>query len=493
MTGWIPCATHNEGGHPDGRSAATLPDRPAIEILLEWLRGGEGFSATLEHAPPLELSETKWAELHSLALAHGVLPLLWRNLQPLRRRGVCSSALGGWETDFRSLQARNLRLCGELLRVTGSLIEAGIRVIPFKGAVLAAAVYGGPWWRQFVDLDILIPRVSSALAIECLVSQGYSLCASREVNSHVRLVEPRHAVTVELQWDLGLRWELRRAADGLPLDFEQLWRRRETVPLCGHSLPSLSPEDLLLVLSVHGARHQWKRLIWLCDIAQLLRARPELDWDYVLARAVEYRCLKRLRLALALASDLLGAEPTPAIAACGGLDRSLAGFPEKLRRRLSAAVPGAGPWSGHNPADQIWVNDLAELSFYLSIRDRWWERIPVWLRFLRSRLQPQGAVSQTRKLPFYARAASRLIRPLRLASRYGLRSLVYLVRVLWSDRALWKSCSSSDARSAEFYGREVEAMEHAGGFVRDDHAKSQDKASQLPAFRGRVRRDPPDV
>ena len=59
------------------------------------------------------------------------------------------------------------------------------------------------------------------------------------------------------------------------------WPERRTVTVAGAEVPNLSPEKTLLVLCMHGSKHAWSRLIWICDVAQLLAACPGLDWNKV--------------------------------------------------------------------------------------------------------------------------------------------------------------------------------------------------------------------
>ena len=40
---------------------------------------------------------------------------------------------------------------------------------------------------------------------------------------------------------------------------------------------------------IHGAKHLWERLIWVCDIVELVKARPNLDWDRVISTAREVK------------------------------------------------------------------------------------------------------------------------------------------------------------------------------------------------------------
>ena len=71
----------------------------------------------------------------------------------------------------------------------------------------------------------------------------------------------------------------------------------------------LAPEDEVLYLAVHAARHRFSRLGWLVDLELLIERHPELAWDAVGARAgalhvrraaaVAFAVLeKRLRVAL---------------------------------------------------------------------------------------------------------------------------------------------------------------------------------------------------
>ncbi len=74
----------------------------------------------------------------------------------------------------------------------------------------------------------------------------------------------------------------------------------------GQTVPTLSPEDTLLLHLLHGAKHQWNRLIWIADVAYLLRATPQLDWAALCAR-VERLGVRRIFLTgLLLVKQLSG-------------------------------------------------------------------------------------------------------------------------------------------------------------------------------------------
>jgi hypothetical protein len=109
-------------------------------------------------------------------------------------------------------------------------------------------------------------------------------------------------VIVELHWALtGKHWPF-------PFDFERLQARLISVLCGGATILSFPPEDLLLFLCVHGSRHQWERLTWICDVAELVRAHQQIDWQGLLEQAEMSGAKRMLLLGLFLANGLLGAD-----------------------------------------------------------------------------------------------------------------------------------------------------------------------------------------
>src|SRR5262249_47194927 len=106
---------------------------------------------------------------------------------------------------------------------------------------------------------------------------------------------------------LELHWGITEWYFAFALDADYLGERRETVSLLGTSVSSIAAEDLLLLLTAHGTKHGWERLAWICDIAELLRARPEMAWKQVLEQADRLGSKRMLFLGLLLAQDCLGA------------------------------------------------------------------------------------------------------------------------------------------------------------------------------------------
>ena len=83
-----------------------------------------------------------------------------------------------------------------------------------------------------------------------------------------------------------MHWGLFSPGYSFTPDLEGCWGNAELV--CVEKNPpvhTLGLEDNLLFLSLHASKHDWQRLIWLVDLAELLRQRTEVDWERLLTPA----------------------------------------------------------------------------------------------------------------------------------------------------------------------------------------------------------------
>ena len=90
---------------------------------------------------------------------------------------------------------------------------------------------------------------------------------------------------------------------------DQQWIRVEKTSLGGETISTLSNEDLLIVLSIHGAMHCWSYLKLVSDLAKLIEVR-KIDWFYVFQQALLKRCQRMIFTGLLLANGILEA-PVP--------------------------------------------------------------------------------------------------------------------------------------------------------------------------------------
>jgi len=291
-----------------------VPDRPAgftaeNALLIAATRADDNGAAAPVGAPPDLVYLVRASE------RQGVAPLLhdWLGRHP--EVLVDQATKAALHEAYWTRHFRNRLLLEELRTVLRAATEAGIDVMPLKGAELAPAYYPAPALRPLSDLDLLVRPQDVARMGELLQRQGYA--------------EVDHAPSyVEDEWlDLASRdygwFASREGVDSLieyrpaPLelavgrltDLDPAYTaalRRHAALVWERSTPApdgagrvMSPEDLLLHVTTHlAAKHLNFRLVWLHDIARIVRRRPGLDWQYVAACAADLRVVAPVSAAL---------------------------------------------------------------------------------------------------------------------------------------------------------------------------------------------------
>jgi hypothetical protein len=131
---------------------------------------------------------------------------------------------------------------------------------------------------------------------------------------------------------LELQWSLQPRFYAVDFDMGGLFERAVKATIAGRDIKTPSPEDLLVVLSVHAAKHVGGRLIWLCDIEQIVK-RQDLDWGGARAQAHHLGIERILHITLLLANRFLAMPIPGAIPRCSQDGRSCA-RPDKTDCRL---------------------------------------------------------------------------------------------------------------------------------------------------------------
>lgn len=358
--------------------------------------------------------ELDWAYLFLTALRHGTLALLYRNLVAACPDAVPCDTLEDFRRHCEAAASRNHLLTAELLRLLRLLAAHGISAVPYKGPALAALVYGDVALRRFGDLDLLVRPRNAVRARELLLAAGYAgtqTHAQAAAQLRSRVAYNYELFRAEGQVAVELHWAVTSPDNAFPLDLDRVWRRLHSVSLEGERVLHFQPEDLLLILCQHGSKHKWKRLAWICDIAELLRAHPRLDWGAALKRARRLGCRRMLFLGLWLAEELLGASLPEEISRLVRTDRTALELGQHVRERL------------FRPVDELLA--LREgPQFRNRLRERLRDRLPFYLyslpAYLARRLRPTAADRNLLPLPAPLSFLYYLIRPFRLLARLGL-------------------------------------------------------------------------
>jgi hypothetical protein len=382
------------------------------DLLLACARTAIDANASARIERLLE-QDIDWEGLIAEAHRHGVVPLVYHTLQNRVAARVPADALEKLRAQYRSGAQQSMALTGALLQVMQSFADGGIQALPLKGPALAALAYGNLSLRSFCDLDILVRDRDVLAAKQILLALGYhpeKPMTNRQEQLHLQTHYVYAFVHRESHVIVELHYRIRPRYFAFALGAQQLWGQMVSVRVGREQVPSLAPEHLLLFLCAHGANHCWERLAWICDIAELLRSQPALDWPTLMERARAAGGERMLLLGLRLAQDLLGARLPPRIADRAQRDRIVSLLACQVRARLFA------------PAEQP-LGLFESAFFHLRARERWRERIQYCLGVATITTAEDWALVA---LPAPLAFLYSLIRPFRLAGTYGAGLLKYI-------------------------------------------------------------------
>jgi hypothetical protein len=250
-----------------------------------------------------------WDYLFAAANTHGLIPLLQKHLHSL---GTDSSPI-----EFRSRVRRGsltnsqnmLHLAGKQLKLYRVLVDHDIPLAILKGSALAQSAYGDISLRQAGDIDVLISPAHFDRARLLLESLGYEMTphlTARQISSHL-------ATHCEIQFvgDAGLtvvdlHWALAPKNFVFNMETDELLSRLQPVTIAGTKIDTLATEDLIVYLSMHGAKHLWRAVEWISSLGELIRAARSIAWPAVIERAEKAHATRMLALGLRLAERVSG-------------------------------------------------------------------------------------------------------------------------------------------------------------------------------------------
>ncbi len=346
----------------------------------------------------------QWEAFLQLADLHGTSSVVYQNLARVRDAAppeVLATLQERYERNIR----KSLFLTRELIRILDCLRPLGIEVIPYKGVVLSETIYGDLALRQSGDIDLFVRKQDVARIKTAVGELGFvprfTIPAAAESNYIASGYELTFDSTAGKNL-LELQWTLQPPFYAVDFDMDGVFQRAVSVTVAGHSMRLLTPEDLLIVLSVHAAKHVWGRLIWLCDIAQILK-QQNLNWRWIEAQAKSSGIQRILSVTLLLTHRFLGATIPSVLERTIAEDKAVLKFADEI----SAAVARGATYE---------EEQVAYFRLMMRLRERKADR----LRFLtRLTFTPGPGEWEAVRLPASLFPLYRLIRLGRLAARFA--------------------------------------------------------------------------
>ena len=354
---------------------------------------------TSERIKILLSKNLNWQYLFQVAQQHAVTPLFYWNLKAVCPEIVPPERLQELRDFFRFNSQRNLSFARELIRLLQLFADQKIPVIPYKGLVLAASAYGNLALRQMADLDILVREKDLSRAMDLLRSQGYELTFQLPWEYHFTKPNSLHNIDLHCPF-------FSEVVFAFP-DPELAWQNLESFSLAGATLPNLTPEMTILILSLNANKDCWDRLGQVSDVAALIRATPNLNWEQLIKQQTALGSERIVFLGLFLAKTLLDAP-----------------IPKKVWQQIQCdpVVSDLAVQVIHQLFSEIPIAGLDRFIFQIRVRERFQDRIKLFWKWM----QPHKIDNELFPLPNFLSWLYYLFRPIRLLWKHGLHNAIKL-------------------------------------------------------------------
>ena len=238
----------------------------------------------------LILSGVRWEEVIKYAGRTGILPIVAYNLSSNKKIWIPEDVKQHLKRVLFMTTAKNLQMYQVLARVVSVLQKEGIDVIILKGPYLAATVYPNIGTRAFCDLDLLVRRIDLPKVEYCFNTMDFSIQSeiqfSREFyerHFHLPFTDDKGSI-VEIHWDF--EEPIRFSNKNIIREF---WANAEKKSFESLDAKVLSPEDTLLALCLHNARHNLSMLSIFSDIDKLVSFyKKRLNWEKLILTAKKH-------------------------------------------------------------------------------------------------------------------------------------------------------------------------------------------------------------
>ncbi|NQT46877.1 MAG: nucleotidyltransferase family protein [Candidatus Omnitrophica bacterium] len=270
-----------------------------------------------------------WDRFYRLVQDHKLSPLIHHNLKKMGGMvSAPSKIMDQMRTHTRTTALANLLYEQKIYCLLKLFNQDGIETIPIKGITFSKMIYGKNMVRETCDIDLLI-RKKDVLKVDAIL-RGLSFTPTRDfavLKNWQDVYSYGHYLKDEPltpRYIVDIHWDFLPPEQSRPALLKKAWKRATPTEIDGNQIMVLSPEDILLFLSVKFAMDHIQRFLLrsICDIANFLKVYKEkLDWGYILQECNRNKIATHLYFALYFSEKLFGVD-----------------FPMEVRRKLKPTV-----------------------------------------------------------------------------------------------------------------------------------------------------------
>lgn len=187
-----------------------------------------------------------------------------------------------------------------------------IKVLFFKGIVLAKKLYNDLGARQPGDIDILTEKTNFNRARNLLEKAGYE-AVSPSIPLSRKQIRVMQSITNQMTFRhrenktvLELHWYLTNPKFIFNATTSSILKEAIRVDISGEQIYTLSTSWYMLYLAAHGGLHQWCRLFWIKDFAVLLAQISEKEYRECENMAEKHKLTRTLHHAIRVVDETYG-------------------------------------------------------------------------------------------------------------------------------------------------------------------------------------------
>ena len=301
-----------------GHSKCLLPEDRLI-FLCARTSLSEDHLAEIAH---LIEGKVSWESVLHKGAWHRLSALLYFNLNQQRfEHRVPEEVMRELEEAYYQNLARNLYYQDQLGKYLSRLEEEGISSIVLKGGAIAQTIYGDMGLRAMNDLDVMVQEDNAERSYEVLMTLGFSpLPHQADSEIYQRWKNLHHHYPVLVSEDGLVPVEIHRGivppGDPIQVDIDDFWKNACDIMISGSKIRVLSPEHLVIHLSIHSFRSlngptqsggAWGQL---CDISEvILHHCDTFNWGTLVQDAKRYGVAGVLYSMLDAVSALIRTKP----------------------------------------------------------------------------------------------------------------------------------------------------------------------------------------
>ncbi|MBN1479888.1 nucleotidyltransferase family protein [candidate division KSB1 bacterium] len=233
-----------------------------------------------------------WDRLLHIATVHRVTALVYHVLKTAD--GVPETVREKFRHIVLYQSAGSVRAVRELNALLQQFYNRHLKVVPFKGNILAAELYGDVVQRPSLDFDLYVPKKHIGESVRLLHDLGYTSGMLQQKpdlrpGSKFHSLEFSHPQKspIDLHWD---------ATDGY---VTRLYTRHEldnalrTLSIENKTIHIFDQDVTLALLAIHGAKGSWAFVSSWIDLAMFFRRHPQFSYSTVL-RTLRARGMARM-------------------------------------------------------------------------------------------------------------------------------------------------------------------------------------------------------